>query len=373
MLAPSGRGLILYQAYGKLYAMTDECAIEEEAERKIGWLFKLIFARTAIVIGYHILPYLGLSLALKLVDLRDKSETITHISIKASLRNLYEQVSALKGVEPKKVIIMDLFDEGKETPLPKLSDSNQTLEEANLQMDQRDKCCCRDVKTKSVMLEGDLFQPGGLMTGGLVNNNKPPRRARLQAIPGPGQPAPGPAPCLGKKMANVKRYGAIGGSPRRIPMSISRIIRGGLDNCTNAATKFPQQQQKYNINGKDVDGWFPLDLTIDDFMKEISSCQALSEPSLSKDTSNFKVRFDFYKIKKVDYVGNPKDTEKILQRTINMNQLHGPVIAVVECPDVDLIKTGIRALDDFPSVSVPSNARDSQHHIVNSSYKFIAS
>ena len=32
---------------------------------------------------------------------------------------------------------MDLFDEGKETTLPKLPDSNQTLEESNLQMDQR--------------------------------------------------------------------------------------------------------------------------------------------------------------------------------------------------------------------------------------------
>ncbi|PWA90113.1 peptidase C19, ubiquitin carboxyl-terminal hydrolase [Artemisia annua] len=76
-------------------------------------------------------------LALKLVDSRDKSETLIHISKKASLRNLYEQVSSLKGVDPKKVIIVDLFDEGKETTLPKLPDSNQTLEESNLQMDQR--------------------------------------------------------------------------------------------------------------------------------------------------------------------------------------------------------------------------------------------
>ncbi|PWA95928.1 DNA polymerase epsilon catalytic subunit [Artemisia annua] len=86
------------------------------------------------------------------------------------------------------------------------------------------------------------------------------------------------------------------------------------------------------------------------------ACQALSEPSLSRDTSSFKV----------EYVGNPKDAEKILQRTISefRNQLHGPVIAVVECPDVDLMRTGIRALDDFPCVSVPSNARDSQHQII---------
>ncbi|PWA77206.1 hypothetical protein CTI12_AA226550 [Artemisia annua] len=37
------------------------------------------------------------------------------------------------------------------------------------------------------------------------------------------------------------------------------------------------------------------------------ACPALSEPSLSRDTSSFKV----------EYVGNPKDAEKILQRTIS--------------------------------------------------------
>ncbi|GKB90995.1 putative RNA-directed DNA polymerase, eukaryota, reverse transcriptase zinc-binding domain protein [Tanacetum coccineum] len=38
-------------------------------------------------------------------------------------------------------------------------------------------------------------------------------------------------------------------------------------------------------------------------------------------------------------------------------------LVVVECPDVDLIKTGIRALDDFFCASVPSNAHDSQHQL----------
>ncbi|KAI3684075.1 hypothetical protein L2E82_49977 [Cichorium intybus] len=65
----------------------------------------------------------------------------------------------------------------------------------------------------------------------------------------------------------------------------------------------------------------------------------------------------------VDYAGNPKDAEKILQRTISefRYHLHGPRIAVIECPDVNLMKLGIRALDDFPCVSIPSNARDSQY------------
>ncbi|KAL8064699.1 hypothetical protein ABFX02_01G108100 [Erythranthe guttata] len=37
----------------------DERALEAEAERKIGWLLKLIFAGTATVIGYNIFPYMG--------------------------------------------------------------------------------------------------------------------------------------------------------------------------------------------------------------------------------------------------------------------------------------------------------------------------
>lgn len=38
----------------------DERSLEEEAERKIGWLLKLIFAGTATVIGYNIFPYMGM-------------------------------------------------------------------------------------------------------------------------------------------------------------------------------------------------------------------------------------------------------------------------------------------------------------------------
>ncbi|GJY21964.1 glycerophosphodiester phosphodiesterase GDPDL7 [Tanacetum coccineum] len=139
-----------------------------------------------------------------------------------------------------------------------------------------------------------------------LSNNKPPRRARLQAIPGPGQPAPGPGPGPGKKWLTLNGMEPLviaqGGFPGLFPDSsgagYSAAMAMGvpgtlkycnlqltkdnlgvclpdikLDNCTNAATKFPQQKRKYNINGKDFDGWFPLDLTIDDFMKEISLLQ----------------------------------------------------------------------------------------------------
>ncbi|XP_011069690.1 uncharacterized protein LOC105155506 isoform X3 [Sesamum indicum] len=47
----------------------DEKSIEEEAERKIGWLLKLIFAGTATVIAYNLLPYMGENLVQQSVSL----------------------------------------------------------------------------------------------------------------------------------------------------------------------------------------------------------------------------------------------------------------------------------------------------------------
>ncbi|GKA98205.1 DNA polymerase epsilon catalytic subunit, partial [Tanacetum coccineum] len=38
-------------------------------------------------------------------------------------------------------------------------------------------------------------------------------------------------------------------------------------------------------------------------------------------------------------------------------------IAIIECPDVDSVKSNIRALEDFPCVNIPSNACDSQFPI----------
>lgn len=42
---------------------------------------------------------------------------------------------------------------------------------------------------------------------------------------------------------------------------------------------------------------------------------------------------------------------------------HMPMVAVIECPNVQLVKLGIRALDNFPCLSVPYNARDSQYQV----------
>ncbi|XP_050220537.1 DNA polymerase epsilon catalytic subunit A-like isoform X2 [Mercurialis annua] len=69
---------------------------------------------------------------------------------------------------------------------------------------------------------------------------------------------------------------------------------------------------------------------------------------------------------KVGYVGHVKDAERILQGTISelRDKHHGPTIAVIECPNAHMMKSGIPALDNFPCVSIPSNSRDSQYQVL---------
>lgn len=40
--------------------LPDELALEQDAERKIGWLLKLLFAGTAAAVGYQFFPYMGM-------------------------------------------------------------------------------------------------------------------------------------------------------------------------------------------------------------------------------------------------------------------------------------------------------------------------
>ncbi|KAL9143406.1 hypothetical protein ABFS82_14G234200 [Erythranthe guttata] len=87
------------------------------------------------------------------------------------------------------------------------------------------------------------------------------------------------------------------------------------------------------------------------------ACQALSfQPPMLNEAISFKV----------DYFGHVKDGQGNLQKMITQyRQRHpGPVIAIIECPNIQLLKSGIRALEDFPCVSIPSNARDSQYQAI---------
>ncbi|KAG6628057.1 glycerophosphodiester phosphodiesterase GDPDL6 isoform X2 [Carya illinoinensis] len=54
-----------------------------------------------------------------------------------------------------------------------------------------------------------------------------------------------------------------------------------LDNSTNIALVYPKGQKTYDVNGKEVHGWFALDYTIDQLFNNVSLTQGiLSRPSL---------------------------------------------------------------------------------------------
>jgi DNA polymerase epsilon subunit 1 len=43
----------------------------------------------------------------------------------------------------------------------------------------------------------------------------------------------------------------------------------------------------------------------------------------------------------------------------------GPVIGITECPKLQAIRESVRALDDFPCVTIPCNARDNNYQARN--------
>ncbi|KAH9774864.1 ubiquitin carboxyl-terminal hydrolase 10 [Citrus sinensis] len=73
-------------------------------------------------------------LCLKLIDSRDNSQTVIRLSKKASTRQLYEKVCKLRGIEQEKARIWDYFNKQRSTS--PLDVSDQTLDDAMLQMDQ---------------------------------------------------------------------------------------------------------------------------------------------------------------------------------------------------------------------------------------------
>ncbi|KAJ3682554.1 hypothetical protein LUZ60_015127 [Juncus effusus] len=73
-------------------------------------------------------------LSFTLLDERDKSQNRIIISRKATVRDLYNMVCSLQGIELEKAEIYDYF---METKHKKLDSFDQTLEDAQLQMDQQ--------------------------------------------------------------------------------------------------------------------------------------------------------------------------------------------------------------------------------------------
>ncbi|XP_059666818.1 uncharacterized protein LOC132312458 [Cornus florida] len=68
-LLKSKPGNVRSRNFCSSYSGRDELAMEKEAERKIGWLLKLLFAGTASVVAYQFFPYMGDNLLQQSVSL----------------------------------------------------------------------------------------------------------------------------------------------------------------------------------------------------------------------------------------------------------------------------------------------------------------
>ncbi|EOA39472.1 hypothetical protein CARUB_v10008067mg [Capsella rubella] len=87
------------------------------------------------------------------------------------------------------------------------------------------------------------------------------------------------------------------------------------------------------------------------------SCQEFSINTLSWGSIVFQV----------EYVDHPEAAKKIIQKAISeyREENCGPTVAVIECPDFNSMKEGLKALDDFPCVRIPFNGDDNSYQPVS--------
>jgi ubiquitin carboxyl-terminal hydrolase 4/11/15 len=90
--------------------------------------------RKVIAVGDNRKPVVEVHpLCLQLIDSRDNTKSTIRLSKKDTLCKLHERVFAVGGIEHEKARIWDYFNDTKQVLL---TDSNKTLEDAHIQMDQ---------------------------------------------------------------------------------------------------------------------------------------------------------------------------------------------------------------------------------------------
>nr|XP_025622826.1 uncharacterized protein LOC112715291 isoform X1 [Arachis hypogaea] len=96
------------------YSGKDELSIEQEAERKVGWLLKTIFFATAAAAGYQFFPYMGENLmqqSVSLLRVRDPlykrmgASRLTRFAIDVHTKNIFTSYS-LKDERRMKILEM---------------------------------------------------------------------------------------------------------------------------------------------------------------------------------------------------------------------------------------------------------------------------
>ena len=60
-LVPAENTSVLFVFWLELKWCADDRALEEEAEKKFGWILKIFFLGTAGLVGYQFFPYMGIN------------------------------------------------------------------------------------------------------------------------------------------------------------------------------------------------------------------------------------------------------------------------------------------------------------------------
>nr|XP_009803933.1 PREDICTED: uncharacterized protein LOC104249251 isoform X2 [Nicotiana sylvestris] len=89
----------------------DERSIEQEAEKKVGWLLKLIFAGTATVIGYQIFPYMD-ERRMKIVEIGGTQHLLNMLEAARDDRTRKEALKALFAISKSDEAAMVLHQAG---------------------------------------------------------------------------------------------------------------------------------------------------------------------------------------------------------------------------------------------------------------------
>ncbi|XP_057979425.1 uncharacterized protein LOC131165542 isoform X2 [Malania oleifera] len=88
-----------------------ELSIEEQAERKIGWLLKLFFAGTASVFAYQFFPYMD-ERRMKIVEMGGAQELINMLEAAKDDRTRKEALKALAALSNSDEAVRALHDSG---------------------------------------------------------------------------------------------------------------------------------------------------------------------------------------------------------------------------------------------------------------------
>ncbi|XP_034204185.1 uncharacterized protein LOC117618633 isoform X2 [Prunus dulcis] len=109
------------------YNGRDELSLEQDAERKIGWLLKLIFAGTATCIAYNIMPYMD-ERRMKIVEMGGAQELVNMLVDAKDDRTRKEALKALSALSPSDQAIGALHQAGAISVIRSTPDSLESAE-----------------------------------------------------------------------------------------------------------------------------------------------------------------------------------------------------------------------------------------------------